>query len=143
MTTTKLEKECWTWSQSQGELRNPAGEPVCKGYAGAGIGLNNPDMQHVKSIGPVVRGRYRIGPPEDVKGGFTLRLNPYAENDMLGRGHFLIHGMMRSESSVPIHELTDHDGHRDGEASQGCICIARRFRELIWQSQCHVLEVVA
>jgi hypothetical protein len=133
----------WIWSQSRGELYEPLlHKLVCRGYAGVGSGLNNPDMQHLKLIGPIPVGMYRIGPPEDGHGGYTLRLHPFKSNEMFGRSGFLIHAKLKSEANIPTSELTDHDGNHDGKASLGCICVDRIYRQTIWESDVHFLKVV-
>jgi hypothetical protein len=59
---------CWIYSQSTGRLTKVddyhsgtttyfAGE----GYAGFGVGLNNPEAQDVENIGPLPQGSYTIG----------------------------------------------------------------------------------
>jgi len=47
--------------QKSGNLISNSGELMCVGYSGHGEGKNNPDMQHVKSIGPIPRGANIIG----------------------------------------------------------------------------------
>ncbi len=127
-----------TYSQSTGRWTHPQVGLLAVGYAGAdpdpsrkgeaGEGRNRPDMQDVRNTGPVVRGRYTItGPEEGQHGGFVLRLNPHPENDMHGRGHFLIHG-----DSIA----------KPGTASQGCIILPRTIRWAIWGSGDHELEVI-
>lgn len=119
----------WTYEQRTGRLVDAAGKTLATGYAGAGAGKNNPDMQHVKNTGPLPRGRYTIGPPEEGTGHgpYVLRLTPFPSNSMWGRGRFLIHG---DSVSAP------------GTASLGCICAPPLARHAVWESGDHVLEVV-
>lgn len=118
----------WTFEQSTGRMLHD-GERVAIGYAGAGEGKNNPDMQDVHNVGPLPRGTYEIGEPSDTKthGPYVLHLTPDADNEMFGRSAFLIHG----DSVV-----------RPGTASEGCIILGRAIREKIWDSGDHQLEVV-
>lgn len=92
-------------------------------YAGAGQYKNNPKFECLKNRGPLPRGRYRIvGIPFVHKrtGPDTLRLEPYTDNVMCGRGGFLIHGDSRAYP---------------GKASEGCIILDREFRLRIYNSK--------
>lgn len=119
----------WTWRQI-GTLSDKTGVQICTGYSGAGDGKNNPDAQGRHNVGPIPRGFYVIEAPVDTvtHGPYVLRLTPKADNEMFDRAGFLIHG-----DSV-IHP---------GTASQGCIIIDRVHREQVWNSNDHLLEVVA
>ena len=111
----------WTYLQSTGELLHDD-KHVAFGYSGApGAAKNNPSMQNVHNTGPIPRGIYEIGEPEDTQahGPFVLPLTPHADNQMFGRAGFLIHG-----------DSIQHPG----TASQGCIILARLFRLRIAQS---------
>lgn len=46
----------WIYYQSTGELRHK-GKLIGTGYSGNLTNKNNPDRQHVKNMGPVVRGK--------------------------------------------------------------------------------------
>ena len=118
----------WVWSQGGGTLSKD-GKERAKGYAGKGLGKNNPLMESVKNTGPIPKGMWRIEAPVDTEenGPYVLRLTPFAETDTKGRGGFLIHG--------------DSKAH-PGEASRGCIILGRKVREEIWTSGDHSLEVV-
>lgn len=121
----------WIWYQREGEMwRGHAF--YARGYAGHGAGVNNPDLQRARSVGPVMVGWYTIGPPEPGHGGYTLRLTPDATNDMRGddgkpRGGFLIHG--------------DDFDPAPNSASLGCIILPRPMRMGIWTSGDTRLEV--
>lgn len=123
----------WLYRQSSGLLEHtPDGtlwRKVWVGYAGRLAGLNNPDMQDVENVGPLPRGRYRIGPPvdrPDTTGHYTLPLTPEPENEMHGRGGFAVHGDTYS---------------RNQTASHGCIVVPREIREQIHESLDYNLEV--
>lgn len=83
---------------------------VC--FAGHGAGLNNPKFQHVKMVGPVPCGNYKLVAAPDKQTGphslgpivFFLQPSPF--NDMQGRDGFFLHWDNRS---------------RDYTASDGCI----------------------
>ena len=117
----------WEYSQSTGRLTHN-GVFIEKGYSGAGSGKDNPNMQHVKNVGPIPRGTYHIGTPRNSssRGPHVLDLTPYGHN-ALGRTAFLIHG---DSISSP------------GNASEGCIIMSRKTREKVSSSGDNVLEVV-
>ena len=124
----------WTWDQSAGAL-SLSGKMVSRGYSGKGRGKNNPALQGVRGIGPLPRGRYRIGKPRNSErtGPFIMDLYPIdatpndTVHDATGRSAFQIHG----------------DSIRNpGTASSGCIILPRAVRERIWRSKIHVIEVV-
>lgn len=100
------------------------------GWAGCGLGKNNPEMQHVRMIGPLPRGRYRIGAPELAStGAYSLRLHPCPETEMFGRDGFLIHG-----PAV--------DASKRGQESHGCPIMHRICREQVVRLGVEWLEVV-
>lgn len=119
----------WTYAQSTGQLsRN--GQPIAIGYSGFGEGKNNPALQGISDVGPIPRGDYTIGPPECVDvagphGPYVLRLTPH---QAMNRDGFLIHG-----------DSMEHPG----QASHGCIILARGFRSLIAVSHDTHLTVIA
>lgn len=68
----------WTYDQSSGRLYNPEGAWVSSGYSGKGRGKNNPALQHLRGVGPLPRGTYRIGAPRTSQrtGPFVMDLYP-------------------------------------------------------------------
>ena len=83
----------WRYDQATGNLyENDQLESI--GYSGCGAGKNNPACEGEHNVGPIPRGAYIICAPYDTKthGPYVLPLNPDPENDMHGRGGFLIHG---------------------------------------------------
>lgn len=119
----------WTWLQRQGELLHD-GHPVAAGYSGMGAAKNIPEAQTMHGLGPIPCGRYTVrGPPfsSEHMGPYVLALDPDPGNAMFGRSGFCIHG----------------DSNPPGEASRGCIILARRVRELIRESGDFRLEVVS
>lgn len=118
-----------TYDQKSGELRDDNGKLIGIGYAGHGLGKNNPEMEDVKNVGPLPKGAYIILSPHDSgnTGPFTMSLMPDPSNKMYGRGGFAIHGDSIKEP---------------GTASNGCIIMPRRVREQIWKSNDKYLEVI-
>ena len=124
----------WVWDQSAGTL-SLNGAVVSRGYSGKGRGKNNPALQNVVGVGPLPRGRYRIGAPRTSQrtGPFVMDLYPIdatpndTRHDATGRSAFQIHG-----DSV----------RAPGTASSGCIILPRAIRERIWSSKIHTIEVV-
>lgn len=120
----------WLYLSRTGVLLNAARERVTVGYAGRGAGMNNPDMQHVKGIGPLPEAVYAIEAPREsaVTGPYALPLIPHVGTELYGRSSFQIHGDSKASP---------------GEASHGCIVVGRAIRQAIWESGDHVLKVVA
>ena len=123
----------WQYKQSTGELFNDAGEKVATGYAGGNCGanpegVNNPDLQNARKIGPLPRGAYTFGIPlmNSHLGPFAIPLNPNPANEMEGRSAFYMHG----------------DTTPSGNASEGCIIMPRATRQACWNSKDHTLTVV-
>lgn len=117
------------YNQKTGEYTTELGHLIGVGYAGKGAGKNNPLMEHLKMIGPLPKGKYKIGQPYDSPhtGPFTLPLEPFPENEMYGRSDFKIHG-----DSI----------EKPGTASNGCIILPRQAREEINNSTDKILEVI-
>lgn len=110
----------FTYEQSTGLLLFN-GRVLGHGYAGHGAGVDRPDMQDRQGIGPLPRGKYRIGPPhESAKTGrLTMNLDPDPANEMFGRSAFRIHG---------------DNQHQDRSASEGCIVMPLGVRLAIARS---------
>lgn len=117
----------WEYSQRTGQI-NWNGRLLAAGYSGMGIGRNNPQMERVRDVGPIPRGRYRIGPSHahPGKGPVTMSLSPVG-HAAYGRTAFLIHG--------------DSSQH-PGAASHGCIVLPQDARRRIAASGDMTLEVV-
>jgi hypothetical protein len=100
----------------------------CSGYAGFGVGLNNPDAEIRKGIGPIPRGDWIVGLPfhHVNKGPLTFRLSPMTSMQTFGRGGFLIHGDNRMMNRTGSH---------------GCIVLSRDEREKIARFRVRVLNV--
>lgn len=120
-----------TYRQSTGELFSNAGIKMGAGYAGHGVGRNNPNMQSVKDVGPLPRGFYGMKPPiqDGSLGPDVIVLVQDEENEMFGRSLFRMHG----DSAV-----------HPGKASCGCIVLSRGLRMAAWASDpSHRLQVVS
>ena len=117
----------WTYSQSTGELKHD-GISIGFGYAGKGAGKNNPEMQHVRHVGPLCRGFYTMEEPYNstLRGPMCIPLRPDPENEMFGRSAFLVHG-----DSIK----------KPGTASEGCMIQARKIRQMLVASPDKRLEV--
>lgn len=118
----------WTYRQSTGELALN-GKIVAAGYAGKGIGKNNPAMQDVRDCGPIPQGTYTIGGAIDTAdhGPFAMPLYPNSANEMFGREGFWMHG----DSIV-----------HPGDASEGCIIMPLAARVNVRESGDPRLQVI-
>lgn len=124
----------WTYIQTTGRLLDAAGRVVATGYAGGNEGRNpegrnNPDMQDKRSVGPLPVGWYHFDEPvpQSHLGPFAIPLEPDESNEMFGRGNFYMHG---DRTNAP------------GCASEGCIIMPRAVRNLVWDSDDHLLQVI-
>jgi len=124
----------WTFESGSGKFYDPQGEHIATGYAGGNCGknpegINNPEMQAVKGIGPLPEGVYTLGEPVEHSqlGAFAIPLKPDPSNDMMGRGGFYFHG--------------DSKEYECG--SEGCIVMAPSIRHQVWESDDHTITVVA
>jgi hypothetical protein len=117
----------WHYNQRTGVLTHN-GRVVGSGYSGAPTGYNNPQMETIPNVGPIPRGRYRIGAPRNTgtHGPHAMDLAPIGHNAR-GRTAFLIHGERRTGPP--------------GNASTGCVILERQIREQISTSGDHELVV--
>ena len=119
----------WSYSQSTGLLTDPSGEVIGTGYSGNGPGLNNPDMQNDRDVGPCPRGSWAIGSFFDDIGGkgpLVAHLAAMDGTETFGRSGFMVHG----DNSKMNHS-----------ASEGCIILAHPLRLAIEQSIDDILLV--
>lgn len=118
----------WIYEQSTGNLSHN-GVRIGQGYSGAGAGKNNASMQADIDMGPIPCGVYSIETPVNSieHGPFAMPLLPAATNEMFGRSGFMLHG--------------DSIAH-PGDASEGCVIMARSIREYVWASGDRELQVV-
>lgn len=117
----------WEYSQATGTLAWNARVIATGGYAGRNAGRNNPAMEQIRNIGPIPRGRYRIGLPRNTReqGPHILDLEPVGHN-ALGRTEFMMHGDSRD---------------RPGQASHGCIVFPLHVRQRVAASGDNALIV--
>lgn len=117
----------WVYKQRTGALIDPSGKHIATGYSGKGEHKNRPESEHLRALGPIPRATYTIGAPYDSEkvGPFCLRLT--TAELIHGRSALLIHGDSIKEP---------------GNASNGCIILNRKIRNLIWDSGDRTLCVV-
>lgn len=113
--------------QQTGDLYDPQGRLLARGYSGNGEGLNNPAMEAVRDTGPIPRGEWMIGPAytHGRLGPVAMRLQPYGHKAH-GRTAFFIHG---------------DNGLGNRSASHGCIILGPNVRRVVDASPDHVLVV--
>lgn len=123
----------WRYEQATGRLYRPDGTHAATGYAGGNCGknpegANNPDMQDVKSVGPLPKGVYTKGEVvlQSHLGPFAIPLVPHEDNQMFGRSGFFMHG----------------DTTPSGNASEGCIIQTRAVRKEFYASEDNEIEVI-
>ncbi len=93
--------------------------PIATGYSGQMLGLNNPALQGIQSLGPIPQGTYNIGNAyrHSRLGPVTMNLTPTQGTNTFGRSLFRIHG---------------DNPCRCQSASEGCMVLSpRNVRELI------------
>jgi hypothetical protein len=108
------------YSQTTGHLTKDSGEFIAEGWAGNGKGKNNPSMQNAKSVGPLPRGIYQVGPWEELHTGLgpLVAHLTMISGESFGRDAFYIHG----PAVDPSHY---------GQESKGCIVIPREGRKCV------------
>jgi|ERR1017187_5528529 hypothetical protein len=123
----------WTFAIAAGLFYDPSGD-VSKAYSGGNCGknpegVNNPDDEGLKNIGPLPEGMYTFGAPVEHSqlGPFAIPLIPDSSNDMYGRGDFYCHGDLAGRYEA---------------ASEGCVILPRTVREAIAASPDRQLLVV-
>ncbi len=124
----------WEYSQSTGQMvyvenRTGVKSVLARGYSGHGAGVNNPNMQQVRSVGPIPQGSYVIGVARRSRntGPITMNLDPTDGTNMFSRSLFRIHGDNRR-------------GNRS--ASHGCIVLPPNARLRISRSGDNELRVI-
>lgn len=115
------------YSQRSGAFGGPGISAT--GYSGHDAGVNNPDMQEVHGVGPIPRGKWKIGKPENHPhlGPLAIPLTPCEGTDAFGRSGFFIHGDNQQMNRT---------------ASHGCIILSHDVRAAIVAQGCADLEVV-
>lgn len=97
-------------------------------YSGHGEGRNNPEMEEVHNVGPIPRGRYKIGPAYDDPhlGPCVMHLDPLPGTEVFGRSAFRIHG-----------------NNKENDASHGCVICPPVLRHIINASRDRVMQVTS
>lgn len=116
----------WTYQQGTGSFLR-GNSLLGTGYSGFSTGRNNPGMEDIPEVGPIPRGKWKIGPAYDDKhlGPTVMHLDPDG-HDAHFRTAFRIHG----------NNITN-------DASHGCIILTHDIRQMISMSDDRELEVVA
>lgn len=116
----------WQYQQRDGELTLDS-QFEGTGYSGTGQGRNNPEMEAVENVGPIPRGKYKMGPSHQHPklGPMVFDLEPLEGTETFGRDAFRIHG-----------DSKNHD------ASHGCIVLGPSIRGLIASTLDRSLEVL-
>jgi hypothetical protein len=97
----------WVYSSGTGRMYKDDNY-VWTGYSGHGSGLNNPVYENTPFVGPIPRGSFTFGMPENHPklGDWAIPIIPDPGTNTFGRGGFYLHG--------------DNSEH-DETASEGCI----------------------
>lgn len=123
----------WLYVQSSGLYLSPANLTIYIqeiGYSGRAEGLNNPDKQYIRNLGPIPIGDYIIDWAEDFPdtvGPLAMRLIPQTVAQLRGRSGFLIHG---------------DNSKKNFTASHGCIILTRATRTATNNSAFRLLRVI-
>lgn len=130
----------WIYSQALGSMYRRDSDfgsatLVATGYAGHGVGLNNPVMQCQEDIGPLPRGLYHISAPVVGPTDYALPLIAEIGTNMCSppRSGFYIHGDY-------VHKEVPRNTYA---ASKGCIVLPLAIRKTIWESGDTILTVIA
>ncbi len=121
----------FTYVQRTGDLYDPDGTFMARGYSGDAANFNNPAAQALRAEGPIPVGAYTIGDPIDPPdhlGPLAMPLTPNAGTNTLGRSSFFMHGDNRAANHT---------------ASHGCIIMGRAVRQAVLDSPEDQLLVVA
>ena len=120
----------WFYEQRSGKIwRNNDVMALAVAYSGAPGAVNDPSKQHLKAVGPIPRGVYKILPAVNHPrlGPVALQLEPDEWNEMFNRDDFWMHGDNKL---------------RNRSASKGCIIADRAPRETVNNSTDKTLVVV-
>ena len=108
------------------------------GYAGHGVGLNNPNAVGMKGVGPAPPGVYNAVEMIEQHphlGAYAIHLEP----DTNTRAYILLLG--RDADSFFIHgDEVDHVGEH--LASDGCLIHSRTSRVEFWEGSDHQVQIV-
>jgi hypothetical protein len=104
------------YHSATGKIEGIPNLPNATGYSGHGAGLNNPNLERIKGIGPIPRGKWRIVRWEDHHGELGPQVAILEPDgwDAYDRSLFRIHG----DNSLGNYS-----------ASNGCISASRAVRD--------------
>lgn len=127
----------WTFKISTGQIFDPSGVQIAKGYSGYGENRNDPTKTNVPHEGPLPVGKYTIGASykHEHLGPVVMNLEPDKTNEMFGRSLFRIHGVSADNPATPEDESL--------LSSHGCICTDRNTRKTIAASSDKELNVIS
>ena len=119
----------WRYEQSTGRLYKPDGSLFHTGYSGLHWAKNQPVLQHIKYMGPIPQGLWKMDqwfPTYPGRGPNVISLKPEPGTTDFTRDGFLIHG-----------------DNMEQEASQGCIIVNNPTKRLqIWNHGDRFIRVV-
>ncbi len=120
----------WIYEQSTGIIRDRQGAIAGVGYSGGGTFRNRPSAQMLAKCGPIPRGFWDVLGPRDIPdcGFYVLRLQPYIDTKTFGRDLFLVYGSCFDRADEPLMDR---------------IVLPFVVRKQIWESGCHILQVVS
>jgi len=73
-------------------LRDGAWHRVGSGYAGAGLGVNTPRLEHIRALGPLPKGVYKMAVVDHHRFAAPCIALAQEEGETYGRSAFYIHG---------------------------------------------------
>lgn len=125
----------WVYCQNTGKMYQEAedGTEISGtggvGYSGAQGHINKYKSQHLRNLGPIPIGKYKIGKQRnsDSAGPGVLDLTPHSDTNTYGRDSFLIHG--------------ESDDGIDRNSSSGCIIQNPNVRDEVANSGDDELQV--
>jgi len=110
------------YKQKTGDLTGPDGAHMGKGYAGRGIGQNNPEAEGIKGVGPIPQGNWRVESSETSKWPEpSYKLTPDEQTRMR------VIALGRDPDSFYIHAQARLPQDR-GRDSAGCIALEKADR---------------
>ena len=111
--------KAFTYVQSTGAFGVQNGDfhfPLGSGYAGKGVDRNVPNSDHIKSKGPLPRGKYSVAVKQHARFAAPAIVLEQIEGDTRRRSGFWIHG---------------DNSKGDQSASSGCIVLTAPVRRMI------------
>ena len=120
----------WQYSQSQGIISRNGQVILGGGYAGNGLGLNNPGAQDQHDVGPLPQGHYLMTALVDSPKTGIATINSLTRTPARKCTRFL------------LSESMGDNGRDDQSSSDGCIVAATPLTgKPIWATQDHALAL--